>query len=384
MLNNHIYLDYNATTPMHSEVIEAMLPYFTQHFGNAASKTHAHGWLAAEAIDIARERVAKLIGSEKDEIIFTSGATESLNIAIQGLAKAYESKGKHIVTLTTEHKAVLDICGYWEKNGWEITYLPVDSDGYPDELVVRNSFREDTVAFIGMLANNESGRILPLQKYAQFAKEKGVIVICDATQAIGKIPVDVNLLNVDLLALSGHKIYGPKGIGALFIRRKNPRVKLVPIVFGGGHERGLRPGTPATPLIVGLGKASEIMSNNLIERHSQLAKSRDLFESELLKLEGVCLLIRDENRLPNTSNICIEGIRADKLFPQVPLLSFSSGSACSSALPEPSHVLLAMGLNEDDAYTSIRISTGIYTSTKEAIAAASSISEAVRKLRQVL
>lgn len=381
MLNNHIYLDYNATTPVHSGVMEAMLPYFTLHFGNPASKIHAHGWLAAEAVDIAREQVAKLIGSEKDEIIFTSGATESLNIAIQGVAKAYQNKGKRIVTLSTEHKAVLDTCGYLEKEGFEITYLPVDSDGYIDESTLQNSFREDTIAFIAMLANNESGRILPIDKYAQIAKEKGVIVICDATQAIGKIPVDVNLLNVDLLALSGHKIYGPKGIGALFIRRKNPRVSLLPTYFGGGHERGLRPGTLATPLIVGLGKAAELALVEEWKRIQLLSETRDLIESELLKLEGVRLLIKDKNRLPNTSNICISGIRADKLFPQVPLLSFSSGSACSSAIPEPSHVLLAMGLNEDDAYASIRISTGIYTSTNEAIAAASSIIEAVRRLR---
>jgi cysteine desulfurase len=381
MLRNHIYLDYNASTPVHAEVLEAMLPFFTQYYGNPASKTHAHGWLAAEAIDIAREQVAKLIGSEKDEIIFTSGATESLNLAIQGVAKAYESKGKHIVTLSTEHKAVLDTCGFLERNGWEITYLPVDSDGYPDEFLLRNSLRKDTIAFIGMLANNESGRILPLEKYAQIAKEKDVFVICDATQASGKIKVDVNLLHVDLLALSGHKMYAPKGVGALFIRRKNPRVKLLPMIFGGGHERGLRPGTPATPLIVGLGKAADLASNNLVQWNSLLSKTRDLFESELLKLEGVRLLIKDASRLPNTSNLCIEGIHADKLFPQVPLLSFSSGSACSSALPEPSHVLLAMGLNKVDAFASIRISTGIYTSTNEVIASASTLKEVVRKLR---
>jgi cysteine desulfurase len=381
MLKNQIYLDYNATTPVLPEVLETMLPYFTEYFGNAASKTHVHGWLADEAVKIAREQVAELIGSNSEEIIFTSGATEALNIAIRGVASAYQSKGKHLVTLTTEHKAVLDTCSFLESQGWEITKLKVNSLGFPDLEELNFSLREDTVALICMLANNESGRILPISTYSQIAKSKGVLVICDATQAAGKIPVDVNELGVDLLAVSAHKLYGPKGVGALFVRRRNPRVRLLPILFGGGHEIGLRPGTLATPLIVGFGKAASIAIRDLNLRQAIFSQSRDILEKELLKIEGVSGLISDMERLPNTSNLRLSGIKADALFPQVPNLSFSSGSACSSALKEPSHVLLAMGLNEDDAFASIRLSTGLDTNPQKALSAASSIIEAVRKLQ---
>lgn len=381
MLENQIYLDYNASTPVLPEVLEAMLPYFNLYFGNAASKTHAHGWIADEAVSISREQVAELIGVSADEIVFTSGATESLNIAIRGVANAYLSRGKHFVTLATEHKAVLDTCDFLVKQGFEVTKLQVDSQGFPSLEELNISLREDTVALICMLANNETGRILPIADYAQFARNKGVLVICDATQAVGKIPVNALELGADLLAISAHKVYGPKGIGALYVKRRNPRVRLAPILFGGGHEHGIRPGSLATPLIVGFGKAAVLARRDLNQRHNHFREMRDILEQELVRMEGVTLLISDQGRLPNTSNICISGIKADSLFSLVPNLSFSSGSACTSALKEPSHVLLAMGLNEDDAYASIRLSTGIETHSHQVLSAASSITEAVRRLR---
>jgi cysteine desulfurase len=361
MSERPIYLDYNATTPIDKEVLKAMLPYLTENYGNASSKTHSFGWIAAEAIEIAREQTAELLGAESKEIIFTSGATESLNLAIQGVAQAYSARGRHFVSFATEHKAVLDVLQHLKVLGYEISILDVDSQGNIDEAKLEQEVREDTLAVISMLANNETGKVLPVERISAIARKKGALVICDASQAIGKIKVNVDDLGVDLLAISAHKFYGPKGVAALYVRRKKPRVKLQPIIFGGGQESGIRAGTLPTHQIAGLGMAAKLSMNHLQDDVAKLLNLRNLLEQDLTSNNRITLNMSGVDRLPNTINFRIRGLKADRFFPMLPELSFSSGSACTSALKEPSHVLLAMGLTEEEALESYRISIGKYT-----------------------
>jgi cysteine desulfurase len=361
MSERPIYLDYNATTPIDKEVLKAMLPYLTENYGNASSKTHSFGWIAAEAIEIAREQTAELLGAESKEIIFTSGATESLNLAIQGVAQAYSARGRHFVSFATEHKAVLDVLQHLKVLGYEISILDVDSQGNIDEAKLEQEVREDTLAVISMLANNETGKVLPVERISAIARKKGALVICDASQAIGKMKVNVDDLGVDLLAISAHKFYGPKGVAALYVRRKKPRVKLQPIIFGGGQESGIRAGTLPTHQIAGLGMAAKLSMNHLQDDVAKLLNLRNLLEQDLTSNNRITLNMSGVGRLPNTINFRIRGLKADRFFPMLPELSFSSGSACTSALKEPSHVLLAMGLTEEEALESYRISIGKYT-----------------------
>lgn len=372
-----IYLDYNATTPIDPVVLEAMMPWLTEKFGNAASKTHSFGWEAEAAVKIARERIAAQIGAEPEEIIFTSGSTEGINLSLKGVAELYGSKGNHIITCATEHKAVLDTCKYLEKKGIEVTYLAVDSQGLVSAEELRAMIKPETILVSIMIANNETGTIQNIEELSAIAKESGAIFMTDATQAIGKIPVSVD--GIDLLCLSGHKIYGPKGVGALYIRKKSPRVALSPLMHGGGHERGFRSGTLNVPGIVGLGKAMELCSNGMQE----VASLRDKLEEGLLQLGNVKVNGHVANRLPNTSNVCIEGIDADALIMAAKGVAVSTGSACTSAVMEPSHVLAAMGLSDEAAYSSIRISLGKPTTEDEVNFAVSHLSEAVSKLRSI-
>ena len=358
MAAKSIYLDYNATTPVHPLVLECMLPYFSHQFGNASSKLHAYGWMASEAVEVAREQVAHLIGASTAEITFTSGATEALNTAIKGIAHRYISKGKHIISFPTEHKAVLESLEYLAENGWEVQLLPVNASGLPDLDALKESMRNDTVMLAAMLANNESGVIWPIAEMAALAKEKGCLLLCDATQACGKIPVDVNALGVDVLALSAHKFYGPKGAGALYARRRNPRVSIAPLLHGGGHENGMRSGTLNVPAIVGMGKAAEIASSGIAAYQEITLPLRDQIERELMDACKAEVFCKNEKRLSNTSLIRFPGMLASRLIPLIPNLAFSTGSACSSALPTPSHVLKAMGCTNEQAFETVRLTLG--------------------------
>ncbi len=365
-MNKDIYLDFNATTPVDPMVLESMLPYFTEKFGNAASKTHSFGWIAEEAVEIAREQVAALIGSEKNEITFTSGATESINLALKGIFEAYRSKGNHIVSIATEHKAVLDTCKHLEKYGAEITYLPVNSQGQIDLNQLKNSITDKTILFCGMLANNETGLILPMKEISAIVHEKNCLLMSDATQACGKIELDVNDLGIDVLTLSAHKMYGPKGAGALYLRRRGPRVHIISQQDGGGHENNRRSGTLNVPGIVGLGTACELSKKIMPTEYDRVKTLRDEIESTLQKKYPVSIHAQNSQRLPNTSNIAFKGIKADTMIKKLNHLALASGSACTSALPEASHVLKAMGIRDEDALSSIRFSLG-RTTTKEDI-----------------
>jgi cysteine desulfurase len=374
-----IYLDYNATTPVDERVLQKMLPYFSQKFGNAASKTHAAGWIADEAVKHARKQVADFIGAVEQEIIFTSGATEAINLAIKGVFEAYRNKGNHIIAVKTEHKAVLDTLENLEKKGANITLLNVDKNGLIDLNELEKSINEKTILVCVMLANNETGVLQGIKEIAETVHNKSCIFFCDATQAIGKIPVDVNEYGIDLMCISAHKLYGPKGIGALYVRRKNPRVSLIAQIDGGGHERGLRSGTLNVPGIVGLGEACAICNFNAYDKIKLL---RDEFENRMLQLKDVFINCKDSPKLPNTSNITIKGIKADALISRIPDIAIATGSACTSALAHPSHVLTAMGLSAEEAYGSIRISLGKYTTQEEIITAADKICNAVNSLRE--
>jgi cysteine desulfurase len=373
-----IYLDYNATTPCDPRVMDEMLPYFTTQFGNAASRTHAYGWLAEEAVSIGRERVAKLIAADATELILTSGATEAINLALRGVYETYQSKGKHIITFQTEHKAVLDTCAYLEKQGAMVTCLPVDRDGLPDLSLLEKSIQVDTILVAAMYANNETGVLFPIKEMTTIAKKKGVLFFSDATQAIGKIPVDVLKDDIDLLALSAHKLYGPKGVGALYVRRKNPRVKLSPLLYGGGHEKGLRSGTLNVPGIVGFGKACDICLLDMQTDRIRIEPLRDQLLNGLLEL-GCARLNGDKNfLLPHVANVSFDFNSAAQLIGRVSKhIAVSSGSACTSASAEPSHVLKAMGVKDDLAIGSIRFSLGRFTTEEE-------IREALIKIRQVV
>ena len=361
-----VYLDYNATTPCDPQVLEAMLPWFTQNFGNAASKTHAYGWVAEEAVTIGREQVAHLLKADASEIIFTSGATEAVNLAIQGVFHTYHTKGRHIITWQTEHKAVLDTCAALEKQGAELSYLPVNSEGLPNLDLLAQSIRPDTVLIAAMYANNETGVVFPIQQIGALAKEKQVLFFTDATQAAGKLPMDVQADGIDLLALSAHKLYGPKGVGALYVRRKNPRVKLKPLLYGGGQEKGLRSGTLNVPGIVGLGKACALAGQLLHSETERLKALRNQLLDGLLET-GCCTLNGNRSALlPHVANLSFSIPAANQLITRLqPQLALSSGSACSSALAEPSHVLKAMGCSDAAAAGSIRFSLGRFTTEED-------------------
>ena len=356
-----IYLDYNATTPVDKEVLEAMLPYFSDKFGNAASRTHSFGWVADGAVEVARKQVANCIDATDREIVFTSGATESINLALRGVFENYQTKGKHIVTCKTEHKAVLDTCKALEEKGATITYLDVDTEGLINLKELENAITDQTVLVCIMYANNETGVIQPIKQIAEIVHNKGSIFMSDAAQAVGKIPVNVNTDGIDVLCMSGHKIYGPKGIGVLYLKRRNPRVVPFPQITGGGHENGFRSGTLNVPAIVGLGKACELISSS----NYPTAELRNYMENQFLKQTNCVVNGSKNNRLPNTLNISFKGIKADELIAKLPNLAISMGSACTSANPQPSHVLAAMGLSQKDSYSSVRISLGKQTTKQD-------------------
>lgn len=383
MIKSPVYLDYHSTTPVDARVLEEMLPYFTTKFGNAASKTHSYGWIAEDAVKQARERVAHLINAEEEEIIFTSGATESINLALKGVYEIYKTKGNHIITVATEHRAVLDTCKSLEKNGAQITYLTVDREGMIDLQELKNAISDQTILISVMYANNETGVIQQIKKIAALASEKGIIMMSDATQAIGKIRVDVQEDGIDLLCLSGHKMYGPKGVGALYVRRKNPRVRLAAQIDGGGHERGFRSGTLNVPGIVGLGKACEIAEEEIWDDAMRTSKLRTRLEHGLIDGPGSIYVNGSQKyRLPNVTNLSFQGIKADALLMALKGIALSTGSACSSASMEPSHVLKAMGLTDELSFASIRFSLGKYTSEEEIVYTITKVSEAVLALRK--
>lgn len=347
---------------MDPRVLEAMLPYFTEKFGNAASRNHSFGWVAEEAVDYAREQVAKLIGADPKEIIFTSGATEGDNLAIKGVYEMYASKGNHIITCTTEHKAVLDTCKHIEKEGGQVTYLPVQADGLVDLKELENAITDKTILIAIMYGNNETGVVQPIREISKIARKHGVLLFTDATQAVGKIPVDVNADGIDLMAFSGHKMYGPKGVGALYVRRKNPRVKVTAQMDGGGHERGMRSGTLNVPAIVGLGKACELCMNEMESEAKRLSAMRDRLESGLLELEEAYVNGNREHRLPHVANISFKYVEGEGLMMGFNKnIALSSGSACTSASLEPSYVLKALGLGDDLAHSSLRFGLGRFT-----------------------
>lgn len=361
-----IYLDYNSTTPCDPRVVEAMLPFFYGQFGNAASHTHSYGWAAKEAVDMAREKIAQLIGSEPGEIIFTSGATEAINLALKGVYELYQKKGNHLVTCVTEHKAVLDTCKTLEKKGAKITYLPVNEDGSISLSQLAESITPQTILVALMYANNETGYIHSISKISEIVHEKGCFLFSDATQAVGKIPVHVNKAGIDLMAFSGHKIYGPKGVGVLYLRRKKPRVRVQPQIDGGGHENGFRSGTLNVPGIVGLGEACRLCFQEYQQEAERLCRFRNKLEQAILKSGNVTVNGNTNHRLPHVTNLAFENVNGQELITEVTQkIAVSSGSACTSALPEPSHVLRAMGLPEALAKASLRFSMGRFTTEEE-------------------
>lgn len=361
-----IYLDNNATTPIDAAVLDAMMPYLTNQFGNASSRSHSFGWAAEEAVNLAREQVAALTGADSSEIIFTSGATEAVNLAIKGVFEMYGDNGKHIITCATEHKAVLDTCRHLEKKGAEITILPVLQNGIIDTTAIKNAIRKDTVLITVMYANNETGVIQPIRDISAVAKENNILFFTDATQAVGKIPVNVIDDNIDLLCLSAHKIYGPKGVGALYVRRKNPRVRLSAQIDGGGHEKGLRSGTLNVPGIAALGKAAQLCHLQMQEEALRIKKLRDKLENALLNIGGITVNGDTEHRLPNVTNLSFNNIKGNQLLTAITkTIAVSSGSACTSANPEPSHVLKAMGVADESAKNSIRFGLGRFTTEEE-------------------
>lgn len=384
MLKLPIYLDNNATTPMDPRVLEAMTPYFLEHYGNAASRNHPFGWEAEEAVDYAREQVAKLIGADPKEIIFTSGATESDNLAIKGVYEMYASKGNHIITVTTEHKAVLDTCKHIEKIGGEVTYLEVNAEGLIDLKELEAAIKPTTILIAIMYANNEIGVVMPIKEISAIARKHGVLLFTDGTQAVGKIPVDVNKDGIDLMAFSAHKMYGPKGVGALYVRRKNPRVKVTAQMDGGGHERGMRSGTLNVPGIVGFGKACELCRLDMEEDTKRISKLRDHLETELLKLEEAYVNGSREHRLPHVTNISFKYVEGEGLLMGFNKnIALSSGSACTSASLEPSYVLKALGLGDDLAHSSLRFGLGRFTTEEQIEYTIKAISETVLKLREM-
>jgi cysteine desulfurase len=384
MLQLPIYLDHNATTPCDTQVVEAMLPYFSDHFGNAASRHHAFGWRAEAAVEYAREQVAKLIGAEPKEIIFTSGATEADNLAIKGVCEMYASKGNHIITCAIEHKAVLDTCKHLEKQGIEVSYLAVLPDGSIDLQELEAAIRPGTIFISIMYANNEIGTIMPVKAISDVARKHGILFFTDATQAVGKIPVDVNKDGIDMLALTAHKMYGPKGVGALYVRRRDPRVRLAAQMDGGGHERGMRSGTLNVPGIVGLGKAAELAISVMQEESNRLRQLRDSLENGLLQLDQTFVNGDKENRLPHMTNISFQYVEGEALLIGLNKeIAISSGSACTSASIEPSYVLKALGLSDELAHSSLRFGLGRNTTEEEIVYTIDKVSRTVNSLREM-
>jgi len=383
MIKLPIYLDNNATTPMDPRVLEAMLPYFTDNFGNAASRNHSFGWKAEEAVDYAREQMAALIGADAKEIIITSGATESNNLAIKGVFEMYAAKGNHFISVETEHKAVLDTLKHIEKMGAEVTYLQAREDGLITLEQVEAAMKPNTVLVSVMYANNEIGVIQPIREITQLCKSKGVLFHTDATQAVGKIPVDVIADGIDLMSFTGHKMYGPKGVGVLYVRRKNPRVKVTAQMDGGGHERGMRSGTLNVPGIVGLGKACELCRLEMAEDSARISKMRDRLEQSLLVLEESYINGNTEHRLPHVSNMSFKYVEGEGLIMGVKDIAVSSGSACTSASLEPSYVLKALGLDDELAHSSLRFGLSRFTTDEEVDFAINHVKEAVTKLREM-
>lgn len=384
MLNLPVYLDNNATTPCDPEVVEVMLPYFTKNFGNAASRSHSFGWQADAAVELAREQVAALIGAEPKEIVFTSGATEADNLALKGVCEMYSSKGNHIITCNIEHRAVLDTCRHLEKMGAEVTYLNVKPDGLVDLHELEAAIRPTTILLSIMYANNETGTIMPVEEIGRIAKKYGVLFFSDATQAAGKIPVNVNKDGIDLMAFASHKMYGPKGVGALYVRRRNPRVKLTAQMDGGGHEKGMRSGTLNVPGIVGFGKACELCLNKMQEEADRLHKLRDKLENGLLQLEETYVNGSREHRLPHVSNLSFKYVESEGLMMGLNKeIALSSGSACTSASLEPSYVLKALGLGDDLAHSSLRFGLGRFTTEEEIDFTVQQVTKTVNKLREL-
>src|SRR3954467_14546952 len=379
-----IYMDNHATTPMDPRVLEEMLPYFVEKFGNAASRNHSFGWAGEEGVETARERIAKLVGATTKEIIFTSGATESDNLAIKGVAEMYREKGNHIITAVTEHKAVLDTCKRLEKYGYRVTYMPVQKDGLIDLDDLKRAMVDKTILVTIMAANNEIGVVQPVAEIGKLCHERGVIFHTDAVQAIGKIPVDVNKQNIDLMSITGHKLYGPKGVGALYVRRKNPRVQLAAIIDGGGHERGMRSGTLNVPGIVGLGKACAICGEEMLTESKRLTAMRERLRQTIEKnLDEVYVNGDYEHRLPGNLNMSFLYVEGESLLMGINDIAVSSGSACTSATLEPSYVLKALGLGDDLAHSSIRFGLGRFNTDAEVDYVANKIVDVVKKLREL-
>lgn len=383
MTHRPIYLDCHATTPVDQRVLEAMLPYFTEHFGNPASNSHAYGWEAESAVKKSRQILADAINSTPEEIVFTSGATEANNLAIKGVAEAYFSKGRHIITVQTEHNAVLDPCGYLETLGFEVTYLPVQSDGLIDLSQLEQTIRPDTILVSVMAANNEIGVIQPLAEIGNICHQHQVFFHTDAAQAIAKIPLDVQEMNIDLMSLTAHKVYGPKGIGALYVRRRNPRVKISPQLHGGGHERGMRSGTLYTPQIVGFAKAVELGLEEQPSESARLTQLRDRLWKRLSQLGGIHLNGHPTQRLPGNLNISVEGLDGSALLLGLqPVVAISSGAACSSVKTAPSHVLMALGHSDKLAYASVRFGIGRCNTVEEIEVVGKQAIAIIKSLRQ--
>jgi cysteine desulfurase len=380
-----IFMDNHSTTPMDPRVLETMLPYFVEKFGNSASRNHAFGWEAEEAVENARKQIAHLIHADSKEIVFTSGATESDNLAIKGVVEMYHEKGDHIITSSTEHRAVLDTCKALEsKRGVKVTYLPIDKAGMVSPEDVRNAITEKTILITIMMANNEIGTINPVKAIGKVAKEKGILFHCDATQGVGKIPVDVQEMGIDLMSFSAHKLYGPKGIGALYVRKKAPRVRIAAQMDGGGHERGMRSGTLPVPLIVGFGKAVELCEQEMSTESQRLSAMRDRLQTGITsKLEEVYLNGHPTERLPNNLNLSFAYVEGESLLMGLKEIALSSGSACTSATLEPSYVLRALGVGSDLAHSSIRFGLGRFNTEEEVDYVARRIIEVVTKLREM-
>jgi cysteine desulfurase len=384
MLTFPIYMDNHATTPVDPRVLDAMLPYFKERFGNAASRNHAFGWQAEEAVEAARKQVAELVGATAKEIVFTSGATESDNLAVKGAARMYREKGNHLITVVTEHKAVIDTCKHLEKEGFEVTYLPVQRDGLVDPDRLRAAITDKTILISVMAANNEVGVLQPIAEIGRIARERGVLFHTDAVQAAGKVPFDVNAANVDMASLSAHKMYGPKGVGALYVRRRNPRVLLTPIIDGGGHERGMRSGTLNVPGIVGFGKAAAISREELAAEGARLTALRNRLNEGLgRELDEIFVNGSLEHRLPGNLNVSFAYVEGESLLMGINDIAVSSGSACTSATLEPSYVLKALGTGDELAHSSIRFGLGRFNTEEEVDYVVAKVSSVVKRLREM-
>jgi len=379
-----IYMDYHATTPMDPRVFEAIKPYFMETFGNSASRNHSFGWQAEEAVEKSRKQIADLIGATTKEIVFTSGATESNNLALKGVAEMYAEKGNHIITAATEHKAILDTCKRLEKHGIRVTYLPVQANGLVDLDMLKDAITDKTILVSIMYANNEIGVLQNMAEIGKIAKAKGVLVHSDATQAVGKVPMNVIKDNIDLMSMSGHKIYGPKGVGALYVRRKSPRVQITAQMDGGGHERGMRSGTLNVPGIVGLGEACALCQAEMTEESKRMAYLRDKLRSKLeSQLDEVYVNGTMEHRVPNNLNISFAYVEGESLLMGINDIAVSSGSACTSATLEPSYVLKALGAGDDLAHSSIRFGLGRFNTEEEVDYVADKVIDVVKKLREL-